>query len=58
MLLLTVNEAKGQQVGLKLDCCSAKTIGKGIKRVEFLVAKQHIDARNEYGRIARKVVHN
>lgn len=52
-LLGAVNEAVAEKIALDIVGLGAEVIAQCLKRVELLVAKQHVDARHQYGRVFR-----
>ena len=52
-LLGAVNEAMAEKIALDIVGLGAEVIAQCLKRVELLVAKQHVDARHQYGRVFR-----
>ena len=56
-LLLTPDKASFVEVFLYLFRISAEGIAQCFQRVKLLVTKEHINARNQYGRVFGQEIH-
>ena len=56
-LLLTPDEASFVEVVLYLLWISAEGKAQRFKRIKLLVSKEHVHARNQYGRVLGQVIH-